>query len=47
VLKYVLRNETSEGKEGDEESQTEEEVRSKYCYALLVYLGFSQSLFFT
>jgi len=43
-----MRNETSEGKEGDEESQTEEEeVKGKYCHALLPYLDFSQPLFFT
>ncbi len=29
-----MRDETSEGKEGDEETQTEEEVKGKYCHAL-------------
>jgi len=44
-----MRNETSEGKEGDEESQTEEEeeVKGKYCHGSLPHLDFSQPLFFT
>ena len=30
MRRYVLRDETSEGEEGDEETQTEEEVKGRY-----------------
>jgi hypothetical protein len=45
VTKYVMRNETPQDEEGNEESQAEEEVKGKYCRPLL-HISFLGTLYF-